>query len=100
MCTDRRLRDRVHPPRSDAPFEAAVYHPPVAHEHTVEVGAALPSLNKRGEPSTDRATSHAQIDPLPHGGSEVSTEGTGLQGGEEGVEFGEVGALAAPLLFD
>ena len=35
-----------------------------------------------------------------HGGSEFSAEGTGLQGGEEGVEFGEVGTLAGPLLFD
>ena len=35
-----------------------------------------------------------------HGGSEVSPEGAGLQGGEEGVEFGEVGALAGFLLFD
>ena len=35
-----------------------------------------------------------------HGGSEVSPEGTGLQGGEEGVEFGQVGALAGLLLLD
>ena len=35
-----------------------------------------------------------------HSGSEVSPEGTGLQGGEEGVEFGEVGALAGLLVFD
>ena len=35
-----------------------------------------------------------------HSGSEVSPEGTGLQGGEEGVEFGEVGALPSFLLFD
>ena len=35
-----------------------------------------------------------------HGGSEVSPEGAGLQGGEEGVEFGEVGALAGPSVFD
>ena len=35
-----------------------------------------------------------------HGGSEVSAEGAGLQGGEEGVEFGEVGALAGLLAFD
>ena len=35
-----------------------------------------------------------------HGGSEVSPEGTGLQGGEEVVQFGEVGALVGLLLFD
>ena len=35
-----------------------------------------------------------------HSGSEVSPEGAGLQGGEEGVEFGEVGALAGFLVFD
>ena len=35
-----------------------------------------------------------------HSGSEVSPEGAGLQGGEEGVEFGQVGALAGLLLFD
>ena len=35
-----------------------------------------------------------------HGGSEVSAEGAALQGGEEGVEFGEVGALAGFLSFD
>ena len=35
-----------------------------------------------------------------HGGSEVSLEGTGLQGGEEGVEFGQVGALGGLMLFD
>ena len=35
-----------------------------------------------------------------HSGSEVSPEGAGLQGGEEGVEFGEVGSLAGLLVFD
>ena len=35
-----------------------------------------------------------------HGGSEVSAEGAGLQGGEEVVEFGEVGALAGFLLLN
>ena len=35
-----------------------------------------------------------------HSGSEVSSEGAGLQGGEEGVEFGQVGALAGLLLLD
>ena len=35
-----------------------------------------------------------------HSGSEVSSEGAGLQGGEEGVEFGQMGALAGLLLFD
>ena len=35
-----------------------------------------------------------------HCGSEVSSEGAGLQGGEEGVEFGHVGALAGLLFFD
>ena len=35
-----------------------------------------------------------------HRGSEVSPEGAGLQGGEEGVEFGQVGALAGLLAFD
>ena len=35
-----------------------------------------------------------------HGSSEVSPEGAGLQGGEEGVEFGEVGSLAGLLVFD
>ena len=35
-----------------------------------------------------------------HSGSEVSPEGAGLQGGEEGVEFSQVGALAGHLLFD
>ena len=35
-----------------------------------------------------------------HDGSEVSPEGTGLQGGEKGVEFGQVGALAGLLAFD
>ena len=35
-----------------------------------------------------------------HNGSEVSSEGAVLQGGEEGVEFGQVGALAGLLLLD
>ena len=35
-----------------------------------------------------------------HGGSEVSPEGTGLQGGEEVVELGEVGSLLGLLTFD
>ena len=35
-----------------------------------------------------------------HSGSEVSPEGTGLQGGEEGVEVSQVGALAGLLFFD
>ena len=35
-----------------------------------------------------------------HDGSEVSPEGAGLQGAEEGVEFGEVGSLAGLLVFD
>ena len=35
-----------------------------------------------------------------HSGSEVSPKGAGLQGGEEGVELGEVGAVAVPLVFD
>ena len=35
-----------------------------------------------------------------HSGSEVSPEGAGLQRGEEGVQFGQVGALARLLLFD
>ena len=35
-----------------------------------------------------------------HSGSEVSPEGTGLQGSEEGVEFREVGSLAGLLAFD
>ena len=35
-----------------------------------------------------------------HRGSEVPTEGARLQGGEEGVEFGQVGALAGFLLLD
>ena len=35
-----------------------------------------------------------------HSGSEVSTEGAGLQGGEEGVQFGQVRALTGLLLFD
>ena len=35
-----------------------------------------------------------------HSGSEVSPEGAGLQGGEEGVEFGEMSSLTGPLLFD
>ena len=35
-----------------------------------------------------------------HSGSEVSPEGAGLQGGEEGVEFGEVGALAGSVFLD
>ena len=34
-----------------------------------------------------------------HSGSEVSPEGAGLQGGEEGVEFGQMGALAILLVF-
>ena len=34
------------------------------------------------------------------GGSEASAEGAGLQGGKEGVEFGQVAALAGLLLFD
>ena len=35
-----------------------------------------------------------------HSGSDVSPEGAGLQGGEKGVEFGEVGALAGFLLLN
>ena len=35
-----------------------------------------------------------------HSGSEVSPEGAGLQGGEEGVEFGKVRALLGSLLFN
>ena len=35
-----------------------------------------------------------------HSGSELSPEGAGLQGGEEGVEFSQVGALAGLLLLD
>ena len=35
-----------------------------------------------------------------HCGSEVSAEGAGLQGGEEGVEFGEVSSVAGLLFFD
>ena len=35
-----------------------------------------------------------------HGASEVSPEGAGLQGREEGVEFGEVRSLAGLLMFD
>ena len=35
-----------------------------------------------------------------HSGSEVSPEGTRLQRGEDGVEFGQVGALAGFLLLD
>ena len=34
-----------------------------------------------------------------HGGSKVSPEGAGLQRGEEGVKFGEVGSLAGLLVF-
>ena len=41
-----------------------------------------------------------EIDGDFHGGSEVSSESARLQGGEEGVEFGLVGAMAGPLLFD
>ena len=37
---------------------------------------------------------------ISHSGSELSPEGAGLQRGEEGVEFGEVGALAGLLLLD
>ena len=35
-----------------------------------------------------------------HGGSEIAPEGTGLQGGEEGVEFGQMGELTGPLFLD
>ena len=35
-----------------------------------------------------------------HSGSEVSPEGAGLHGSEEGVQFGQVGAVAVPLVFD
>ena len=35
-----------------------------------------------------------------HRDLEVSSEGAGLQGGEEGVEFGQMGALASLLAFD
>ena len=35
-----------------------------------------------------------------HSGSEISSKGTGLKGGEENVQFGQVSALAGPLLFD
>ena len=35
-----------------------------------------------------------------HRGSEVPAEGAGLQRGEEGIEFGEVSALAGLLLID